>query len=226
MGGAREITDKEKARRIAEVTSRKYQVELGWTNRYSLFELLVAIILSQRTYWRNTRRAIERFKAKYKSPEEVASSSIEEIAETIKPAGLYREKALVIKELAEKIVRRELVLEKIIELPYEEARNRLLSIKGVGLKTADVFLMLAAKQPVVPIDTHIARIARRTGIVDEKADYEKIRRVLEEAVPPKQRGRLHLALIMFGRSICKPRNPKCSICPVREYCSYWREKNN
>ncbi len=225
MRGVVGIIDKERARRIAKIVLREYSVDPGWAKGYNLFELLVAIILSQRTHWKNTRRALERFKARYRGPEEVAASSVEEIAETIKPAGLYREKSLIIKRLAEEIVSGRLVLNELIELPYERAREKLLSIKGVGLKTADVFLMFAAKQPVVPVDTHINRIARRTGIVDDKAGYEDIRRVFEEAVPQEQRGKLHLALIMFGRSICRPRNPKCDICPVRNYCKYWLEKN-
>ncbi len=226
MRGVKRIVDREKAKRIAEIILREYRVDPEWARKHSLFELLVAIILSQRTYWKNTRRALEMFKAKYKGPGDVVKSSIEEIAETIKPAGLYREKARVIKKLAEKIVSGELVLEKIIELPYEEARSKLLSIKGIGLKTADVFLMFAAKQPVVPVDTHIARIARRTGIVDEKAGYEEIRKVLEEAVPPGQRSYLHFALIVFGRSICRPRKPRCSICPIKSYCMYWLKNND
>ncbi len=226
MRGVKRIVNREKAKRIAEIILREYRVDPEWAKKYGLFELLVAIILSQRTYWKNTRRALEKFKDKYKGLGDVVGSSVEEIAETIKPAGLYREKARVIKKLAEKIAGGELVLEKIIELSYEEARSKLLSIKGIGLKTADVFLMLAANQPVVPVDTHIARIARRTGIVDEKAGYEEIRRVLEEAVPPGQRSYLHFALIVFGRSICRPRKPRCSICPIKSYCMYWLKNND
>ncbi len=214
------MNDKEKARIIAEKILEKYYVEPSWSKGLSLFELLVAIILSQRTYWKNTRRALERLRERYRSPREIAESSIDEIAETIKPAGLYREKARIIRELAHMVVDKKIVLEEIVKLPYHEARKKLLSIKGVGLKTADVFLMLAAEHPIVPVDTHIARIAKRTGIVDEKAGYDEIRSILEEAVDPGKRRSLHLALIMFGRSICKPRNPQCNICPIRELCKY------
>ncbi len=217
-------TDVERARRIAKIVLSRYYVSPGWVREYSLFELLVAVILSQRTYWKNTRRALERFRERFKDPRDVVEASIEEIAETIKPAGLYWEKARVIKQLAWEIVSGRIVLEDIVKLPYDEARRKLLGIRGVGLKTADVFLMLAGGHQIVPVDTHIARIAKRTGIVDEKAGYEEIRRVLEEAVQPEDRGRLHLALILFGRSICRPRKPRCRICPIREYCSYWLRK--
>lgn len=216
-----ETTSRLKAGKIARIILNRYNVGFEWATEYNLFELLVAIVLSQRTYWKNTRKALEEFRAIYENPRDVVKSSIEEIAETIRSAGLHHEKARVLKNLAEKIVNRELVLEEIVNLPYEEARRKLISIKGLGPKTADVFLMIAARQPVVPVDTHISRIARRTGIVREKTGYEEIRRVLEEAVEPELRGRLHVALIMFGRSICRPRNPRCNICPIREYCDYW-----
>ena len=183
------------------------------------FEALVAMILSQKTNRENVRKALESFRRRFRSVEEVAEASVREIGASIKPAGLWRMKAPRIKLIARQVI--ELGgLEKILELPYEDAKKVLSSMKGIGPKTADVFLMFMRGDPVIPVDTHIFRIMRRLGIADERDGYEELRRKLEEATEPGKRIKAHLALIEFGREICRARNPRCDICPFQSFCGF------
>ena len=214
-----------KIRAIIDVLSKQYEISTWWRGR-SAFEMLIVTILSQRTYWKNVRAAINKFKKKFRSVKDVANADIREIEDAIKPAGLYRLRARRIKDLAIAIMNRyDGDLGKILDLPYEEARKELLSIKGVGPKTADVFLMFIREEPVLPVDVHIFRVMRRLGIAREKDDYETLKTKLEMEISPSERMKVHLILIEFGRNICKAQNPKCEECPIKKYCEYYRKKS-
>ena len=214
-----------KIRAIIDVLSKQYEISTWWRGR-SAFEMLIVTILSQRTYWKNVRAAINKFKKKFKSVKDVANADIKEIEDAIKPAGLYRLRARRIKDLAIAIMNRyDGDLGKILNLPYEEARKELLSIKGIGPKTADVFLMFIREEPVLPVDVHIFRVMRRLGIAREKDDYETLKTKLEKEISPSERMKVHLILIEFGRNICKAQNPKCEECPIKKYCEYYRKKS-
>jgi len=98
-----------------------------------------------------------------------------------------------------------------------------MALPGVGPKTADVVLAMAAGHPTFPVDTHIARIARRWNLV-RRTDYESIRAALERWTPPEKRKAWHLAIIAHGRTLCKARNPRCGECPVRRDCDWYQRK--
>ena len=204
--------------KIVEILSEKYEVD-EWWGQYAPFETLVGIILSQRTYWKNVRTAIERFGERFNGVEDVAKASVKEIEEAIKPAGLYRIKARRIKSVAEDLVENyDGDMGRILDLPYDEAKKKLTSMKGIGPKTADVFLMAIKGERVLPVDAHIFRIMRRLGVADEKDDYESLRAKLESDIPPDRRTKAHLILIEFGRRVCRAQNPKCVECPIKRYC--------
>jgi len=206
-----------KLQKIVGILSEKYEINEWWTE-YTPFETLVSIILSQRTYWKNVKIAIERFDERFNGVEDVARASVKEIEEVIKPAGLYRVRARRIKNIAEDLVEKyDGKTDKILNLPYDDARKKLTSIKGIGPKTADVFLMAIKGERVLPVDVHIFRIMKRLGIAGERDDYESLRAKLESAIPPEERMKAHLILIEFGRQICSA-NPKCEECPIRRYC--------
>ena len=191
-----------------------------------LFSILVATILSQNTSDKNSWRAFQRLREKVGvSPGSLSKASIHEVEEAIRPAGLYRVKAPRIISIA-RIVSSELGgnLRRILELPLGQARRRLLEIPGIGPKTADVLLLFAARKPVFPVDTHVARVSKRLGLVEAGAGYEEIRRVLECMFDPEDYALAHKLLIMHGRSYCRARNPRCNACPLRNLCS-WPNKN-
>ena len=112
--------------------------------------------------------------------------------------------------------------EKILYKNIEDIRNELLSIKGVGPKTVDVFLMIYSDEGILPVDTHIYRISIRLGIARKGASYEETRTSLEELISSEKRKKAHILLIEFGRNICRARDPLCERCPVRIHCDFSR----
>lgn len=207
-----------KLQKIVKILSEKYEIN-EWWGEYTPFETLVSIILSQRTYWKNVKTATERFSEKFNSIEDVAKASVDEVEEVIKPAGLYRMKAPRILNIARDLVEKyDGKLDKILNLSYDEAKKKLTSIKGIGPKTADVFLMAIKGEQVLPIDVHIFRIMKMVGMANEKDSYESLRAKLEADIPPNKRMKTHLILIEFGRQICRAQNPKCEECLIKRYC--------
>jgi len=208
-----------KLQKIVEILSEKYKIDVWW-KKYTPLETLVGIILSQRTYWKNVETAVKRFCERFNGVEDVARASVKDIEKVIKPAGLYQIRARRIKNIAEDLVEKyDGKLNKILNLPYDEAKKKLTSIKGIGPKTADVFLMAVKGERVLPIDVHIFRIMKRLGIAGERDGYESLKTKVEVEIPPNRRMKTHLILIEFGRQICRAQNPKCEDCPIKKYCN-------
>ncbi|MGH9800844.1 MAG: endonuclease III domain-containing protein, partial [Blastocatellia bacterium] len=136
--------------------------------------------------------------------------------------GLANVKSVVIKNILNDILARRgnLDLSFLKTDPIDKAREFLLSLKGVGPKTAACVLLFACKQPVFPMDTHIFRILRRVGSLPEKISDELAHKMIENLIPPKKHYSLHINLIVLGRRICHPRSPKCGECPLIEHCEF------
>jgi endonuclease-3 len=155
------------------------------------------------------------------APRVLAEASLDEIKECIRPAGLYNTKAPRIKELSRVIVDEYGgELDELSHMPTSMAREHLMRIPGIGYKTADVFLSIVAGGENFAVDTHIARIARRWKLVGDNDGYEKTRLAYEAVIPPGRRRRAHIALIDFGREICRARAPRCGDCPVFGECEW------
>ncbi|MCD6358692.1 MAG: endonuclease III [Dehalococcoidia bacterium] len=205
-------------REIVMILSQNYGYS-EWWKEYTPFETLVCIILSQRTYWKNVDYAMREFTRRFNDIKSVAQADIEDIEEAIKPAGFYHTRASGIKKLALSIANKyNGTLDDITNLTYVKARQELLSLKGIGRKTADVFLMALKESPVIPIDVHIFRIMRRLGMTDGREGYDALRARMESLIPPAERKRGHMTLIEFGRETCHARNPRCDECPIADYC--------
>ncbi len=217
---------KEKIQHLVKVLEKLFPDVKGPSEREP-FKVLVRAVLSQNTNFKNEREAYLRLKQRIgTTPQALANASEEDIADCIRVAGLYRIRAKRIKRLAEIVVKKYGgSLDSILSKPTEEARKELLTLPGVGFKTADIILLFCAGKPVMPVDTHITRISKRLGIVKENAGYEEIRRVYEDFLPPGLHERVHLQLIMFGRSLCKAKNPKCNVCPLKSLCDFYVKKS-
>jgi endonuclease-3 len=183
------------------------------------FLLLVGTVLSQNTNWRNTRTAYGRLTAKFQTPEELAAADTHDIQELIRPAGLYREKSKRLKEISRSILERyDGNLRAVLKRPVEEAREELLSLPGVGYKTADVVLAFGAGRDVLPVDTHVFRISKRLGFASPKDNHEQVRVKLEKITPKGRRAQAHMFLIQLGRRYCRARNPLHETCPINSLC--------
>lgn len=188
---------------------------------YNPFKNLVIGILSQNTNDKNSTKAyiglVKEF-GKIK-PEIIAKASLIKIKEAIKPGGLYNLKAKRIKRLSQIILERYRGdLTKFTKLPEEKAREELLSLSGIGPKTADVFIGYCMKKDTLPIDTNIERVVKRIGIVNKDAKYAEIQKALSKILPLKQKLKGHELLIRLGRDFCKARNPLCKSCPIAPIC--------
>jgi len=207
------------------ILESRYRVE-DWSRGMTPFEILISTILSQSTTVANERRGFNDLRSRVGAitAQRIAETREAEIATAIWHAGLAKQKAPRIVAVARSLQEgRGDRLERILALPTDRAREELMALPGVGPKTADVVLAMTARHPTFPVDTHIARIARRWDLV-RRTDYESIRAALERWTPPERRKAWHLAIIAHGRSLCKARNPRCGECPVRRDCDWYRNK--
>ena len=209
---------------IDEVISR-LEKEYGsrhWQFRGDPVTVLVTTVLSQNTSDVNSERAFQRLKQALPSWEEVARTDIEDIASAIHPGGLARIKAPRIKAILEHILkeRGSLDLSFLRELPLAEAKTWLRRLPGVGSKTAACVLLFSLGRQVLPVDTHIHRVAMRLGLLGEGASREKAHQVLAGLVPPETVYDFHLNVIAHGRRVCQARGPRCEICVLAHLCCY------
>ena len=211
---------KAKALLILEALKSRFEVPnlLGMVN--DPFKVLVRTIISQSTAEANTRRAYSNLSRKMLlTPKSLAEADIKEIADALFVAGLYRNKARIIKKVSQLIIEKlNGSLDFIYSKPLKEAREKLLGLPGVGPKTADIILLFCAKRPVLPVDTHVNRVSKRLGLVPPEADYEKIRECLQALYPPEEYFTVHMLFISLGREICKAKRPRHDECPVNHLC--------
>jgi endonuclease-3 len=203
---------------MLRMIGKKFPVKVWKAGRP--FDTLIETILSQNTTDRNSGAAMRKLRKRYKiNPRALANARIRDLIPCIKQAGLYRSKAPRIKA-ASKIIQNKYGgrLTPILNRPYEQAKEELMTLPGVGPKTADILLAFVAKNPVIPVDTHIARVTKRLGIARNNANYEQVRLPLEALIPPAKRVPLHLSIIAFGREICRAPRPRCATCPVNKLC--------
>jgi endonuclease-3 len=215
------IPDQAKVQRVTDRLRQEYGHNAPRTGRNPT-DSLIATILSQHTADRNSHEAFRRLKERFGSWEEIARADVAELAATIRVAGLGNLKAVRIQQALSDIQERfgTMDLSFLKELPLEEARQVLLSLPGVGPKTAACVLLFSCGLPALPVDTHVHRLARRLGLIGEKESAEGAHRVLQPLVPPSDVYDFHVNLIRHGRTVCFARNPQCGACILQDECSY------
>lgn len=191
----------------------------------SVFEMLVATVLSQNTSDKNTTRTLSRLRETIGiTPASISKARLLELKSAIRSSGLYNVKARVLKKLARIVIKNYGGnVEKVLEKPLDEARRELMSLPGIGPKTADVILLFAGGKKTFPIDTHVFRVSRRLGLIGLKDSYEEARGKLMKTFPPESYLKAHLLLIEHGRKTCGARKPLCNGCVLLEYCPFGQE---
>jgi endonuclease-3 len=184
------------------------------------FETLIVTVISQNTADRNTARSFESLSKQFEiKPEVLANAETSQIEDSLKTAGLYRNKAKTIKKVSRIILEKfHGSLQPLLSLPLEEARKTFIQMPGVGPKTADVVLLFSAKQPTIPVDTHVNCVSKRLGFAPANGDYETVRTSLQLLYEQRDYLAVHLLLIAQGRRYCKARRPLCKQCPVNMHC--------
>jgi endonuclease-3 len=183
-------------------------------------DILILTILSQNTNDRNRDKAYAALRNRYPDWEAVRDAPEAEVIEAIRPSGLANQKGPRIQAALRQITeeRGTLDLSFLAEMPLDEARAWLMSLKGVGPKTAAIVLLFSLQRPAFPVDTHIYRVSGRLGLRPPKMNVEKTHEHLEALFPPETYFDAHLNLIRLGREICRARSPRCAACPLQDIC--------
>lgn len=181
-------------------------------NYRSPFELLIAVILSAQATDKGVNKATEKLFAVANTPEAILALGVDGLKEYIKTIGLFNSKA-------ENIIKtcRDLIEKHHGEVP--ENREALEALAGVGRKTANVVLNTAFGQPTIAVDTHIFRVANRTGFAPGK-DVLKVEEKLLKVVPDEFKVDVHHWLILHGRYTCIARKPRCGSCIIEDLCEF------
>lgn len=183
-------------------------------------EELILTVLSQATNDKNRDRAFDSLNREFTSWDEILAAPVNKIESAIRAGGLAHNKSRAIKKILGEIKSRygSFSLDFIGKMDIGEAVDLLTEFPGVGVKTAACVLVFSFHKPVIPVDTHVHRLAGRLGLVSAKASAEQTYRVLMEIVPEELRYPFHLQLIRHGREVCKSQRPKCAECVLREMC--------
>jgi endonuclease-3 len=194
--------------KIVAALKKKY----NWERVHSSdpFKVLISTVLSQRTKDANTEKASSALFSRFKTPRELANADIGRIEKLIKASGFYKVKARRIKQISRIIIEN-------FNGRVPRKMDELLSLPGVGRKTANCVLVFAYRQPAIPVDTHVHRISNRLGVVRTKTP-EKTETELMKRIPKRYWIDLNELLVTHGQNTCLPRKPHCSICPIAEWC--------
>jgi endonuclease III len=183
--------------------------ELEFTNPYTL---LVAVVLSAQATDKSVNKATHLLFERVRTPEGMLDLGEEKLRGYIKSIGLYVTKAKNIIKLSQ-------ILIEDFQGSVPSSREALERLPGVGRKTANVVLNIAFGQPTIAVDTHIFRVANRTGLAPGKTPLA-VERALERLIPHHRLHDAHHWLILHGRYICTAKKPKCHICSVQDLCQY------
>lgn len=177
-----------------------------------VYQLIVAVALSAQTTDKSVNQVTPALFEKYPTPYELSEADPEEVAEYIKRIGMYKTKSKNIIGLAKSLVEN-------YEGKVPDDYDALVSLPGVGRKTANVVLSVGFGHQRIAVDTHVFRVANRIGLTNEK-DVLKTELALMDRLPENRWSRTHHSLIYHGRQCCDARKPKCPECAISSYCDY------
>ena len=189
------------------------QSELHFT---SVFELLIAVILSAQCTDKRVNMVTKDLFQRWATPEDFASCDTQELEQAIKPCGFYQVKAKHIQNACKKIVS-----QYAGQVPA--TMEELLTLDGVGRKTASVVLAVGYHIPAIAVDTHVQRVSNRIGLC-HTTNVVDTENALKQLYPKHQWEQLHHLLLLHGRYCCKARNPQCATCVLQKLCEYNQNK--
>jgi len=175
------------------------------------YTILMATLLSLRTKDENTAKVCRQLFKNITTPQELLAIPIDELEEIVKPTGMYRKKASVIREVSQTLINK-------FNSTVPNTKEELLSMKGIGEKTANIILNNAFDIPIIAVDTHVHRIPNMLGFIETETEKET-QKALSDKVPKEYWSRLNFTIVSFGQTVCLPRNPRCEVCPIVEYCN-------
>lgn len=181
------------------------------------FKILIGTILSARTRDEVTTAVIKALFSRFKNPDELSRANLSDIKKLIQKIGFYNVKASRLKEVSQLIIKKYNG-----EVPSNV--NDLLTLPGVGRKTANCVLVYGFKKAAIPVDIHVHRISNRIGIVNTK-NPEETENVLQKSIDKKYWIGVNETFVTFGQNICLPIKPKCNVCQLTKMCKYYSKNS-
>jgi endonuclease-3 len=178
------------------------------------FNILIGTILSARTKDESTTKVVRKLFAKYKSVKALANAKVSDVEKLIKSIGFYHVKAKRIIEVAS-------IINTKFNGKVPDDLDTLITLPGVGRKTANCVLVYAFEKPAIPVDVHVHRISNRLGLVDTKTPEETEFELMKK-VPERYWLEINDTFVMFGQNICKPISPMCNVCKIKKICKYYK----
>lgn len=212
------MVESSKIEEILNILESTYPEAECALDHQNVFQLIVAVALSAQTMDKSVNQVTPALFAHYPTAEALAAADPEAVEEDIRRIGMYRTKAKNIVAMA-----RKLCDDFGGEVPCDY--DALVSLPGVGRKTANVVLSVGFGQQRIAVDTHVFRVANRIGLTHEK-DVLKTELSLMERIPEERWTCTHHSLIFHGRQCCDARKPKCDECPINTYCEYVNGNRN
>ena len=193
--------------KIIKMLYKSYEVDV---RKEKPFEVLVHGILSARTKDETTYPAQKRLLKVASTPQKLMQMSVKQIRDLIYPVGFYRTKSRHLKKTCKILVDK-------FNSKVPNTREELKTLPGVGGKIADIVLLFGFGKEVIPVDSHVAWVARQLKWTDSKQP-DKVRENLHKIIPEKMRPFINQLLVEHGKKVCKTGRPKCQICPIEKYC--------
>ena len=213
--------DRRRVRAIRDRLREMYGQPVNEPHGHPIAEL-IKTVLSQHTNDRNRDRAFAALRERFPSGRRSATLPSEEIEEAIRPGGLGVQKAPRIQAILERLGEPP-DLDWTETAPREESLEFLLSLPGVGRKTAACVLIFTWGIPEIPVDVHVHRVGGRLGLFPATASFERAHDEMLAIVDPADAYELHMNLIRHGRTLCRPR-PRCGECALRRMCPWYRRE--
>jgi endonuclease III len=201
---------KGRAREVARRLALEYPDARCELDFETPFQLLAATILSAQTTDIRVNMVTPALFARYPDAEALAGADLSELEEIVRSTGFYANKSRSLVGMAQALVER-------YDGEVPTRLEDLVTLPGVGRKTGNVVRSVAFDLPGLPVDTHVGRLSRRLGLTTEE-DPVKVERQLNSCLPPKERGRFSLRMILHGRRVCEARRPRCEVCVLADIC--------
>ncbi len=212
MSDAPTVAERAQAEEILDRLRQRYP-EMSTALRYdNPWQLLVATVLSAQTTDDNVNAVTPVLFQRWPTVDDLAGADLEEVEEVVYSTGFFRQKTASIISLSADLVDR---YDGVVPGDLDD----LITLRGVGRKTASVVLAEAFGQPAIAVDTHVNRVSNRLGLVSTSAP-EKIEFALRDLYPQVDWGAISMRFIQFGREVCVARRPRCWKCPLADVCPY------
>ena len=202
---------------LISIFQRKYPDPVTALSFSTPFQLLVATILSAQTTDKQVNKVTAKLFKKYNGPRDFAQAKREELERVISSIGLFHNKSKYLIETSKKIIN-----DFNGQVPSD--REELMTLPGVGRKTANVIMACAFCKNALAVDTHVFRVANRLGLADSK-QVLLVEKQLMEVIPEDRWIDMHHWLIYHGRGVCKAKNPLCQRCDLKMHCKYFLKKS-